>query len=132
MTIQGMDGMPSVLLVDDLADQRAIYRAILEHRGFQVSEAADGEEAFRRAEADRPDLILMDIGLPWIDGWEVTRRLKATPRTAGIPVVAISAQVGSEGESIAESVGCARFIAKSLEPREVADVVEEMIGSPLP
>lgn len=120
----------SVLLVDDLPEQRDIYRAVLEHRGFQVTEAGDGEEAFRLAESQRPDLILMDVGLPWLDGWEVTRRLKSTPRTASIPVVALSAHVGSDGERLAEEAGCARFLAKTGDLQRVADVVSEIIGEP--
>lgn len=106
-----------VLVVDDLADQRAIYRAVLEHRGFQVLEAEDGEAAVRCAEVDRPDLILMDVQLPWMDGWEITRRLKAVPRTAGIPVVAVSAHVGEEGPGLADESGCSAFLSQDERPR---------------
>lgn len=119
-----------VLVVDDLADQRAIYRAVLEHRGFQVLEAEDGEAAVRRAEEDRPDLILMDVQLPWMDGWEITRRLKAVPRTAGIPVVAVSAHVGEEGPGLADESGCSAFLAKTTDPASVADVITNLIGDP--
>lgn len=119
-----------VLVVDDLADQRAIFRAVLERRGFQVLEAADGEGAVRRAEEDRPDLILMDVNLPWMDGWEVTRRLKAVPRTAMIPVVAVSAHVGTEGAGQADESGCSAFLAKTDDPRRIADVITSLIGNP--
>ncbi len=121
---------PQVLLVDDEPHQRVIYRAMFEQRGYLVLEAEDGESAVRVAEDERPDLILMDVGLPWMDGWEVTRRLKATPRTSGIPVLAISAQVGSEGELRAESAGCVGFLPKSLEPAAVVDAVAAVIGAP--
>jgi two-component system, cell cycle response regulator DivK len=120
-----------VLVVDDLPDQRAIFRAVLERRGFQVVEAADGEGAVRLAEEDRPDLILMDVNLPWMDGWEVTRRLKAVPRTAAIPVVAVSAHVGEEGSALADDSGCSAFLSKSEDPRRVADVVTSLIGDPV-
>jgi CheY-like chemotaxis protein len=121
--------LPQILLVDDEPHQRVIYRAIFEHRGYRVLEAGDGEAAVRVAEDERPDLILMDVGLPWMDGWEVTRRLKSMPRTSAIPVMAISAQVGSEGELRAESAGCVAFLAKSLEPSAVADAVAAVIGA---
>ena len=122
--------LPQILLVDDEAHQRVIYRAIFEHRGYHVLEAEDGEAAVRVAEDERPDLILMDVGLPWMDGWEVTRRLKSMPRTSAIPVLAVSAQVGSEGELRAVSAGCVGFLPKSLEPGAVADAVAAVIGLP--
>ena len=122
--------MPQILLVEDEPDQREIYRAVFERRGYKVFEAADGESAVRLAEEQRPDLILMDVGLPWMDGWEVTRRLKELPRTASIPVVAISAHVGSEGEARAVAAGCAGFLAKSLDPHSVVDAVAELMQRP--
>jgi two-component system cell cycle response regulator DivK len=119
-----------VLVVDDLADQRAIFRAVLENRGFQVLEAVDGEGAVRRAEEDRPDLILMDVNLPWMDGWEVTRRLKQVPRTAAIPIVAVSAHVGAEGSELADESGCSAFLSKTGDPGRIADVITRLIGEP--
>jgi two-component system, cell cycle response regulator DivK len=119
-----------VLVVDDHPDQRAIFRAVLEQRGFQVLEAVDGEEAFRCAEADRPDLILMDVQLPWMDGWEITRRLKAVPRTAAIPVVAVSAHVGDEGPGLADESGCSAFLSKMDDPGSIVDVIMGLIGDP--
>jgi len=120
-----------VLVVDDLPDQRAIYRAVLEQRGFQVLEAADGEEAVRCAEADRPDLILMDVKLPWMDAWEITRRLKAVPRTAAIPVIAVSAHVGEDGPGLADESGCIAFLPKSDDPSSIADLITSLIGDPI-
>lgn len=122
--------MQQVLVVDDLADQRAIFRALLERRGYQVLEAEDGEGAVRSAEEDRPDLILMDVNLPWMDGWEVTRRLKSVPCTATIPVVAVSAHVGPEGHDEAEDSGCSAFLSKTGDPHRIADVITELIGPP--
>lgn len=118
-----------VLVVDDQPDHRAIYRAVLEHRGYEVMEAADGDAAVRLAEEARPHLVLIDVGLPWMDGWEVTRRLRSVPRTAAIPVVAISAHVGPEGAQLAEEAGCARFLSKNRDPGEVADAVAALIGA---
>lgn len=119
-----------VLVVDDLPDQRAIFRAVLERRGFLVMEAADGEGAVRRAEEDRPDLIVMDIDLPWMDGWEITRRLKAVPRTATIPVVAVSAHLGTDAAERADEAGCSAVLSKTDDPRRIADVVTGLIGEP--
>lgn len=119
-----------VLIVDDHPDQRAIYRALLEGRGFQVLEAEDGEAAVRCAEADRPDLILMDVQLPWMDGWEITRRLKSLPRTSAIPVIAVSAHVGDEGPGLADESGCSAFLSKTGDPRMVADLIATLIGEP--
>jgi CheY-like chemotaxis protein len=117
-----------VLLVDDLAEQREIYRAVLERRGFGVIEAVDGEGALRLAETERPDLIVIDVGLPWMDGWEVTRRLRAIPRTAGIPVLAMSAQVDEQGVGLAAEAGCNGFVPKTGDPNSIADAVTDLIG----
>ena len=128
-----MQGRTRQVLVVDMADRRAIFRALLERHGFQVLEAADGEGAVRSAEEDRPDLILMDVNLPWMDGCEVTRRLKAVPRTAAVPAVpavAVSAHVGPEGHDEAEDSGCSAFLSKTADPRHVADVITGLIGKP--
>lgn len=121
---------PKILVVEDLPEHRDIFRTVLEGRGYQVAEAEDGEAAMRMVERDRPDLILMDIRLPWMDGWEVTRRLKAAPRTATIPVVAISADVGGDGERRAAEAGCAGLLAKTEPPGTLVDRVAELVGVP--
>ena len=79
---------PRVLLVDDYPDAREMYTEYLEFSGFEVVEAGNGMEALQRAVDTTPDIILMDLSLPVMDGWEATRRLKADKRTAAIPVVA--------------------------------------------
>lgn len=119
---------PQILVVEDLPEHRDIYRSLLEHRGYRVAEAEDGEEAMRLVERERPDLILMDVRLPWMDGWEVTRRLKAVPRTATIPVVAISADPGADGERRAVESGCAGLLAKTDDPAALVARVEALVG----
>src|ERR1700687_1622923 len=97
----GTPERPCVLLVDDYPDARVMYTEYLKYSGFEVVEAADGIEALRQALESMPDIILMDLSLPLMDGWEATRRLKADPRTATIPIVALTghALAGlSEGE----------------------------------
>ena len=81
---------PRVLIVDDYPDAREMYSEYLQFSGFDVVEAANGMEALQRAVDAAPDIILMDLSLPVMDGWEATRRLKADKRTAGIPVVALT------------------------------------------
>ena len=80
----GAEG-PLILIVDDVKDNRTVYVLYLKFSGFRVAEAENGEEAIRQAEALLPDLIVMDLSLPVMDGWEATRRLKSDPRTKRIP-----------------------------------------------
>src|SRR4249919_1453945 len=81
---------PRVLLVDDYPDAREMYSEYLKFSGFDVVEASNGVEALQRAIENTPDIILMDLSLPVMDGWEATRRLKEDARTSGIPVVALT------------------------------------------
>ncbi len=120
----------TVLLVEDNDDNRAIYRTILEHQGYRVVEALDGEEAVRRASDDPPDLILMDISIPLLNGWEATRRLKADARTARIPVIALTAHALAADRAMAEEVGCDGYLPKPVTPGRVAAEVRERIGPP--
>src|SRR5687768_11167902 len=84
------DKPPLVLVVDDFADNRDMYARFLEFSGFRASQAANGQEALDKAFAERPDLVVMDLSLPGLDGWEATRRLKADARTKDVPVVAVT------------------------------------------
>jgi CheY-like chemotaxis protein len=83
--------MTTVLLVEDDRDNRAIYRTILEHSGYLVIEAEDGETGVQLARQHRPALVLMDISIPVLDGWAATRILKSDPATAAIPIIALTA-----------------------------------------
>ncbi len=114
---------PLVLLVEDFEDAREMYRDYLEYAGFRVETARDGREAVEKARAFRPHLILMDLSLPGIDGWEATRILKTDPATADLLIVALSAHaLAAEGER-ARAAGCDGFIAKPCLPM---DLVEEI------
>ena len=88
--------MPRILIVEDNELSRDMLSRRLEKRGYEVATAADGEEGIAKASADEPDLILMDLALPVLDGWEATRRIKAGDRTAGIPVIGLSAHAMAE------------------------------------
>jgi two-component system cell cycle response regulator DivK len=117
-----------VLVVEDLEDNRVIARMILGHHGYEVIEACDGEEGIRRAREDRPDLILMDVSIPRIDGWEATRILKADPQTAGIPIIALTAHALPADRNMASEVGCDAYLTRPVEPRRVAEEVGRLIG----
>lgn len=117
-----------VLLVEDNDDNRAIYRMILEHSGYDVLEAADGEEGIRLAREDVPDLILMDISIPKIDGWQATRTLKADAGTREIPIIALTAHAMGSDRETAREVGCSGYLAKPVEPRLVLEEVKRHIG----
>src|SRR5690606_32628010 len=114
-----------ILLVEDNEDNRLVYRTILDHFGFQVLEAADGEEGIRRARADGPDLILMDVSIPKIDGWEATRHLKADPTTSMIPIIAHTAHALATDRAKAQEAGCDGYLAKPVEPRKVVEEVRK-------
>ena len=114
-----------ILLVEDFDDAREMYREYLTFSGFRVETASDGQEAIDKARTLLPQLILMDLSLPGIDGWEATRLLKADPATSHLVIVALSAHaLAAEGER-ARAAGCDGFIAKPcLPPDLVTHVVE--------
>jgi two-component system cell cycle response regulator DivK len=112
-----------VMVVDDFADNRDMYARFLEFSGFDVATAADGQEALDKAFALGPDLIVMDLSLPGLDGWEATRRLKKDARTRAIPVVAVTGHAFTGSEKSAHDAGCDGYISKPCLP---ADLVTEI------
>ena len=118
---------PTVLLVEDNEDNRTIYTTILRHVGIDVIEAANGEDGIRLARERRPAVILMDVAMPGIDGWEATRRLKADLDTAHIPVIALTAHAMAEDRQRAAEAGCEGYLAKPIEPRRVVEEVRKML-----
>lgn len=119
----------TVLLVEDNEDNRTVYRTILEHFGYGVIEARNGEDGVRMAREEHPDLILMDISIPLVDGWEATRMLKGDDGTADIPVIALTAHALAADRAKAAEVGCDGYLAKPCEPRKVVAEVEKFIGA---
>ena len=119
---------PTILLVEDNPDNQEIYRTILAYYGYSVLQAWDGERAVRMARENGPDLILMDLTMPGMDGLEATRRLKADPATAAIPVVALTACTQSEDIADAEAAGCAAYLTKPVEPHRVAAEVGRILA----
>ena len=107
--------MASILLVEDNELNRDMLSRRLQRRGYSVLIAVDGEEGVRLASEVNPDLILMDLSLPGIDGWEATRRLKGDPATVSMPVIALTAHALSEDEGRARDAGCDDFDIKPIE-----------------
>ncbi|MBA2244693.1 MAG: response regulator [Gemmatimonadetes bacterium] len=123
------DSPKTILLVEDNEDNRTVYRTILEHFGYGVIEARNGEDGIRMAREELPDLILMDISIPVIDGWEATRILKAEEKTSNIPIIALTAHALATDRAKAEEIGCDGYLAKPCEPRRVVAEVEKFIGA---
>jgi CheY-like chemotaxis protein len=117
-----------LLLVEDNEDNRIIYSTVLRHLGYTVVEALDGMQAITLARSELPDLILMDISLPEVDGWEATRILRADPTTKGIPIIALTAHALADDRERATAVGFTSYLAKPVEPRAVVAEVRRWIG----
>jgi CheY-like chemotaxis protein len=120
---------PRVLLVDDYPDAREMYSEYLKFTGFDVVEAANGMEALERAIETEPDIILMDLSLPVMDGWEATRRLKADARTAKIPVVALTGHVLSGMSEGAQRAGCDAFVTKPCLPEDLVKQIRNLLDA---
>ena len=123
-------GEPLVLVVDDYGDAREMYSEYLEFAGFRVAQADNGAEALEKAFKLLPDVILMDLALPGIDGWEATRRLKADARTRTIPVVALTGHALAGHSESARLAGCDAFIAKPCLPQELVHEIRKVLPSP--
>jgi len=121
---------PRVLLVDDYPDAREMYAEYLEFSGFDVVEAENGMEALQRAVETAPDIILMDLSLPVMDGWEATRRLKADKRTAPIPVVALTGHALAGISEGAKKAGCDAFVTKPCLPEDLVKEIRKILESP--
>ena len=120
-----------VLLVEDNDDNRAIYATLLEHVGYTVIKASNGEEAIEQLHRFPPHLVLLDISIPKLDGWAVAERIKANPVTAAIPLVALTAHAYPSDRELAREIGFTDYLAKPVEPREVANCVQRWIGAPV-
>jgi two-component system cell cycle response regulator DivK len=108
-----------ILVVEDTEDNRRILRDLLTHAGFELIEACDGESGVAVAEAERPDLILMDMQLPLLNGYDATRRIKANPATRHIPIIAVTSYALSGDEAKAVAAGCDGYVAKPFSPRDL-------------
>ena len=119
---------PLVLLVEDYRDAREMYAEYLRFSGFRVAEAFDGLDALEKADALVPDVILMDLALPRMDGWEVTRRLKRSARTCQIPVVALTGHAFAGHAETARQAGCASFVTKPCLPDALVNEIRRVLA----
>ena len=120
---------PLVLVVDDYDDTREIYATCLEHAGYRVAVAADGREAVALALELDPDVIVMDLAMPVMDGWEATRVIKRDPRTRGIRVIAVTGHSGDDVERAAVRAGCDAFFMKPVLPAQLLHSVQRSLGA---
>ena len=120
---------PLILVVDDYQDAREMYAEYLQYSGFRVAEAKNGNEAVAQARSLRPDLILMDLSLPGMDGWEATRVLKADDATKHIPIVALTGHALAGASEGARKAGCDSFVTKPCLPDDLVVEVKRMLNA---
>ena len=120
--------MPTLLIVEDNELNRDMLSRRLTRRGYEVRIATDGAEAVAAAEREVPDLILMDMSLPVLDGWEATRRIKGGSRTGGIPIIALTAHAMAGDEAKAREAGCDDFDTKPVDLERLLSKIELWLG----
>jgi len=120
--------MKRILYVEDNEDNVYVVTTRLGRAGFTVLVAADGEQGVAMAAAEKPDLILMDLSLPMLDGWEATRKLKAAPETKGIPVIALSSHAMNEDREKSLAAGCDDFDTKPIEITRLLAKIESALA----
>ena len=116
-----------ILIIEDEEDNRAIMRDLLITAGYNLIEAVDGEEGVKLAQRERPDLILMDIQLPILDGYEATRRIRASAELKSIPIIAVTSYALRGDDAKARAAGCDSYVAKPFSPRELLAKVREFL-----
>lgn len=119
-----------VLVVEDEEDNARIYLTILEHAGYETRHAADGRAALAAARESRPALILLDVAMPIMSGWEVCQTLKIDPEWEHVPIVMLTAHAMPSDRAMAFACGATGYIAKPAEPRAVLEQVTTLIGPP--
>lgn len=117
-----------ILVIDDQEDERAIQTAMLQHLGYAVETAENGETGCRMAVESPPDIVLLDIAMPRMDGFAVCRQLRTDPRTADLPILFFTASVVGDLEERAAEAGATGIMVKPLAPRDVARKIEDLIG----
>ena len=124
--------MPKILLVEDNETNRDMLSRRLERRGYQVAIALDGEQGVSMAGLEAPDLILMDMSLPVLDGWEAARRLKAAPETRSIPIIALTAHAMAGDREKAIESGCNDYDTKPVEFERLLEKIETILAKGIP
>lgn len=121
--------MKTVLIIEDDSAIRQLLTALFSSRGFGISEAGDGDAGIERARTDKPDLIILDMSLPGMTGWEVLPVLRSHPNTRKTPVIALTAYDTPESRDEARDAGCDRFVAKPIDTDRLMEAVEELVGT---
>jgi two-component system, cell cycle response regulator DivK len=116
-----------ILVVEDQEDNRRIIRDLLASVGYELIEATDGEAGVRLAETERPDLILMDIQLPLLDGHEATRQIKQNPELRHIPIIVVTSYALSGDDAKAMAAGCDAYVAKPFSPRQLLATIRKFL-----
>ena len=124
--------MPRLLLVEDNEESRDGLSRHLRRKGFEVAVAVDGQQGVEAARSGAPDLILMDMSLPVLDGWEATRQLKAAPETRHIPVIALTAHAMAGDREKALAAGCDEYDTKPVEFARLLGKIQGLLGGPAP
>ena len=117
-----------ILVVEDQEDNRRILRDLLGNAGFELIEAESGEDALSAVMTRRPDLILMDIQLPQMDGYEATRRIKSNPDMKAVPIIAVTSYALAGDDAKAQAAGCSAYVSKPFSPRALLAKVREYLG----
>jgi CheY-like chemotaxis protein len=117
----------TILIVDDFDDTRLLLRTWLQRKGFRVVEAENGNRAIAAAERDRPDLIIMDVEMPELDGLAATRRIRKLENFAGVPIVAVSAYGADQYREHALAAGCNEYVSTPFEPEELERIIRTLI-----
>jgi CheY-like chemotaxis protein len=120
---------PLILVVDDFEDNRAMYAEYLKHAGYRVIEAADGREAVARTRELRPQVVVMDLSLPVMDGWEATRVLKSDARTCATPIIALTGHALAGHSQGAREAGCDAFLAKPCLPKTLLEKIRSILAT---
>lgn len=120
----------SILVVEDNEKNRKLVRVVLKARGYNVLEAEDAKSALGQLENDNPDLILMDMGLPGMDGMELTRQIKKNKNTKNIPIIAVTAHAMKGAKEKILDAGCDDYISKPIDINEFPKVVEKILKNP--
>ena len=127
----GRDGaQPLVLLVDDTEDNRDVYAHYLKMSGFRVELAVDGFEAVEKAARLHPDVIVMDVSMPRMDGWEATLQIKSAPATSAIPIIALTGHAVAASKRRAQEVGCSGFLTKPCLPDTLVAEIRRLLTLP--
>jgi Response regulators consisting of a CheY-like receiver domain and a winged-helix DNA-binding domain len=117
----------TVLVVDDFDDTRLLLRTWFERRGFRVVEAADGLQAITQAETESPDLIIMDVQMPQLDGLSATRRIRGLKSLHSVPIVAVSAYGADQFRELALAAGCNEYISTPFEPATLEGIIRDLV-----